>query len=96
MDKRSTVVNVVLVIVLAALMFLGVYSIVARRATLPVGGTKVFIDPVPTSTVPPQDKVCIQVLTQARNMKTAELKTFPTPCDVPDGWEVVGPIGNLH
>ncbi|MBM3257576.1 MAG: hypothetical protein FJY98_04665 [Candidatus Liptonbacteria bacterium] len=34
--------------------------------------------------------VCIQVITKARDPRTGETKEFPTPCDVPQGWEVVG------
>ena len=33
--------------------------------------------------------VCIQVITPARHMTTGEIKEFPTPCDVPDDWEVI-------
>jgi len=33
--------------------------------------------------------VCIQVVTPARNPLTGECRDFPTPCDVPDGWEKV-------
>jgi hypothetical protein len=32
------------------------------------------------------DKVCIQVITGARNPQTGEVRDFPTPCDVPAGW----------
>lgn len=35
--------------------------------------------------------VCIQVVTPARNPQTGEVKEFPTPCDVPEGWEVIEP-----
>ena len=31
-------------------------------------------------------EVCIQVITSARNLQTGEVKDFPTPCDVPEGW----------
>ncbi|OGN13950.1 MAG: hypothetical protein A3J47_02240 [Candidatus Yanofskybacteria bacterium RIFCSPHIGHO2_02_FULL_43_22] len=34
------------------------------------------------------DEVCIQVITPARNPETGEVKEFPTPCDVPKGWEI--------
>lgn len=34
---------------------------------------------------------CIQVITPARNPKTGEVKNFPTPCDVPEGWEKIEP-----
>jgi hypothetical protein len=30
---------------------------------------------------------CIQVLAPARNPLTGECRVFPTPCDIPDGWE---------
>lgn len=33
--------------------------------------------------------ICIQVITPARNPQTGEIKEFPTPCDVPEGWEVI-------
>ena len=31
--------------------------------------------------------VCAQVITTARNPETGEVRDFPTPCDVPQGWE---------
>lgn len=34
-------------------------------------------------------QVCAQVMTSARNPATGQIKVYPTPCDVPDGWEVV-------
>ena len=36
---------------------------------------------------------CIQVITPAKNLKTGECKEFPTPCDVPEGWEKVNKCG---
>lgn len=39
------------------------------------------------------DEVCIQVVTPARNPETGEVVDYPTPCDVPEGWEVVAPKG---
>ncbi len=35
-------------------------------------------------------RICIQVITPARNQLTGDCRDFPTPCDVPDGWEPVG------
>ena len=32
-------------------------------------------------------KVCIQVIQPARNPETGQIREFPTPCDVPAGWE---------
>ena len=34
-------------------------------------------------------KICAQVITPAKNTKTGEMRDFPTPCDVPTGWEVI-------
>ncbi len=36
-----------------------------------------------------EPEVCIQVITPARNKTTGEEKVFPTPCDVPEGWEKI-------
>ena len=33
-------------------------------------------------------RVCIQVVTYARQTKSAQCQAFPTPCDVPQYWEV--------
>jgi hypothetical protein len=35
---------------------------------------------------PTKDRICIQVITPAKNPITGECKEFPTPCDVPPGW----------
>jgi hypothetical protein len=37
----------------------------------------------------PDAEVCIQVIASARNPATGEIREFPTPCDVPEGWEPV-------
>jgi len=34
-----------------------------------------------------EPRACIQVITPAKNYKTGECRNFPTPCDVPAGWE---------
>lgn len=39
-------------------------------------------------------EICIQVVTSARNPATGEIKEFPTPCDVPEGWETLEGSGN--
>ena len=33
--------------------------------------------------------VCAQVIAPAQNPLTNECRTFPTPCDVPEGWQIV-------
>jgi hypothetical protein len=37
---------------------------------------------------PEETQVCIQVVTTARNPQTGETRDFPTPCEVPEGWEM--------
>ncbi|MDD2934850.1 MAG: hypothetical protein PHX25_00020 [Candidatus Pacebacteria bacterium] len=32
---------------------------------------------------------CVEVLTDARNPETGEIKEFPNLCDIPDGWDVL-------
>lgn len=44
-----------------------------------------------TSGNPDTDQPCAQVVTEARNPATGEVREFPTPCDVPDGWEKTDP-----
>ena len=38
------------------------------------------------------DKVCAQVIQRAHNPQTGEEKDFPTPCDVPAGWEKISQV----
>jgi hypothetical protein len=68
--------------------FMGSFRI---TSTMPVGfggvnilfpeGEFTGIQVAPSSTGP-----CIQVIAPARNPLTNECRTFPTPCDIPDGW----------
>lgn len=46
-----------------------------------------FLETTPS---PEQEKFCDQVITPAKNPRTGECRDFPTPCDVPEGWEKVG------
>lgn len=44
----------------------------------------------PSTKIAPTEEnqgMCAQVITHAKNISTGEEKDFPTPCDVPDGWE---------
>lgn len=43
---------------------------------------------------PKENRICIQVVTPARNQETGEVRNFPTPCDVPEGWEVIQAQGD--
>lgn len=48
--------------------------------------------PSPTISKPPRSdegRFCIQVITPAKNPSTGDCREFPTPCDVPEGWEKV-------
>ncbi|MCK5452644.1 MAG: hypothetical protein KAI51_04345, partial [Candidatus Aenigmarchaeota archaeon] len=42
------------------------------------------------SSIGEDSPACAQVITPARNLNTGECVEYPTPCDVPDGWDVVG------
>lgn len=43
-----------------------------------------FIPSTSSGQIKPE--ICIQVITPARNPQTGEIRDFPTPCDVPEGW----------
>ncbi len=42
-----------------------------------------------TTQTPVLGRECTQVITPAKNTSTGECKNFPTPCDVPAGWQKV-------
>lgn len=44
---------------------------------------------VPTVPQVEEPRVCAQAITPARNPETGQIREFPTPCDVPEGWEVI-------
>ena len=48
-----------------------------------------FTSEVYASEVVVEDKVCAQVMTPAINPATDECVVYSTPCDVPEGWDVV-------
>ena len=53
---------------------------------------KLALQSQPGAILPPaseQERVCIQVITPAKNPTTGECREFPTPCDVPSGWTKV-------
>jgi hypothetical protein len=69
-----------LVVVLVVIVLTGVVGAVSFRQYLTFGGDT-------GSAVSP--KICAQVITAAKNPQTQACKTFPTPCDVPTGWNIV-------
>lgn len=71
-----------------------ILSFVALMLVSAVGWFFLRIPPqqVPVTETAPQEEegtVCIQVITPARHITTGEIKEFPTPCDVPQDWEVI-------
>lgn len=53
----------------------------AANALYPDGRvTSLVVTPTPPG-------ACVQVLAPARNALTGECRVFPTPCDVPEGWD---------
>lgn len=37
----------------------------------------------------PKQTTCAEVITPAKNPDTQEIRDFPTPCDVPKGWQII-------
>ncbi|MDI6883426.1 MAG: hypothetical protein QMC93_03125 [Patescibacteria group bacterium] len=44
---------------------------------------------IPAGEMPPGERVCIQVITPAKNPQTGQCINFPTPCVIPPGWQKV-------
>jgi hypothetical protein len=76
--------NVIIVTLALALGF-GYYQFVYTKqpASLPTPQTATTTPNTDT------DTVCAQVITSARNPDTGDITEFPTPCDVPEGWDVI-------
>lgn len=71
---------------LAALAVAAVYLSVPSQEDAPAVATPHEEASAPESGKP---DVCIQLITPARNAATGEIREFPTPCDVPGGWETI-------
>ncbi len=70
----------VALILIALLIFAGLAAaFFSRNDSVPPGGDLGAEAP------------CIQVIATARNPATGETREFPTPCDIPDEWEIVSP-----
>ena len=71
--------NILIIVLFIALSYLG-YQYVQTQRTRPVTQ--------PTEQVEKKSgELCAQVITPARDPNTGTITEFPTPCDVPDGWE---------
>ncbi len=35
------------------------------------------------------ERLCVQIITPAKDPVTGRTEEFPTPCDVPEGWEII-------
>lgn len=95
MENNSKILNILLI-----LLLLGTAIFIARALREPT-------DTPPNSALPSEapsipeigtddttdsNRFCAQVITQARNDQTGEIKDFPTAC-LPEGWTRVAPIG---
>lgn len=75
------------------------YVAPSAQVNTPVQGIRAELPPVlpaseiatSTATTTPNQSVCAQVITKAKDPKTKIIKEFPTSCDVPAGWEVILP-----
>ncbi len=66
------------------------FRIVIDRGNLEVAKSSVLGEKIARTFVKTQStmpEVCVQVLTSAKNRETGEVRSFPTPCDVPEGWD---------
>lgn len=77
--KQLTKNDIALLFIVAIIVVAGSIFFASTPVEAPADGT------------PQQDdsEICIQVITTARNPDTGEVVEFPTPCDVPEGWEIV-------
>ena len=74
---------------------IGLIALAAFAGFAYVGFSPALTPHVPEAAKPGGDEpagdatVCAQVITPARDTKTGDIREFPTPCDVPDGWEII-------
>lgn len=79
-------------IILTLLLIIGVGAFLYVDSSTP--STKAPEEVQETPAVEEEEPAfCIQVITPARNPETGEIREFPTPCDVPEGWEPIAPEG---
>ncbi len=76
--------NLIIGVLVVALIGVGVVTFwpSLSQAPAPEGQTA-------TTTEDENTAICAQVITPARNPDTGEIREFPTPCDVPEGWETI-------
>ncbi|MEK7063591.1 MAG: hypothetical protein AAB955_02800 [Patescibacteria group bacterium] len=77
---KNTIIVVLAILVVALLVYLFWPSLTQA----PVAETN-----TETPTENEETTICAQVITPAVNPDTGEIREFPTPCDVPEGWEVI-------
>ncbi len=72
-----------LIIAVLGVALIGAAFMIAQR------GPAAPVENQPAVEAPAEEKMCAQVITPARNPETGDIREFPTPCDVPDGWELI-------
>ncbi len=87
-------IGVILLIIIVFLFFVSILylpKVLKKENPTTVVPTPVIsLYPTTSENKPTEEpEMCAQVITSARNSKTGECKDFPTPCDVPEGWEKV-------
>ena len=75
--------NVLIVLLLGGILVLG-YLLYSGKSI-----SEITITPKPAENAQHEDKLCAQVITSARHPEKGDITEFPTPCDVPQGWEVI-------
>ncbi len=76
---------------LAALLFIALGFVLREYypdfSLSSIGNSQEVIESAPQESE--SDEMCAQVITPALNPATGEIREFPTPCDVPESWEVI-------
>ncbi len=68
----------------------GAYAITVVKSFVADTFEESAVPTIPEQQTSPKEEVmCAQVITPARNPQTGDIKEFPTPCDVPEGWVVI-------
>lgn len=95
MLQKNTIINIILLFLVLTIIG-GLYTFTKQstssKETTPNDSKPNNAQETPTKTVTDLDKpICIQVITYAQDPKINNCQEFPTPCDVPAGWEKCTP-----
>lgn len=98
MENNSKIINGILIFLLLFTAILITRALADKGGPLPATSMSALPSEAPsipkigtTDDTTSNNQFCAQVITQAKNDETGEVKDFPTAC-LPDGWTRVAPI----